>query len=73
MSARQTSLEKVTRFRLRQRGLLPDLPDCPLCGRRVRSGRYGGICSRCWKRTPEGKAADAARKRRARQSAAPNP
>lgn len=60
---RQPSREKVARFRLRKAGDLPDLPTCS-CGKQIRNGRQ--LCSRCWKRTPEGKAADAERKRLSR-------
>ena len=61
--ARQSSVEKVARFRQRQAGFLSDLPICS-CGKQIRNGRQ--LCSRCWKRTPEGKAADAERKRLSR-------
>jgi hypothetical protein len=60
--ARQTSAEKVTRFRQRQAGLLPALPLC-CCGRQIRSVVTDGLCSRCWKKSPAGQAADALRKR----------
>lgn len=60
---RQPSRDKVARFRLRQAGELPPLPLCS-CGKQIRNG--GQLCSRCWKRSPEGKAADAERKRVAR-------
>lgn len=62
---RQGSREKVARFRLRKAGDLPELPLCQ-CGKQIRNGR--DLCSRCRKRTPDGKAADAERKRRARQA-----
>jgi hypothetical protein len=29
---------------------------CPQCGRQVRSARTHPLCSRCWKRTPAGRA-----------------
>jgi hypothetical protein len=58
--ARQSSAEKVARFRQRQAGLLAELPLCA-CGFQIRNG--GMLCSRCWKRSPEGKAAEAQRKR----------
>jgi len=64
---RQPSREKVARYRLRQAGDLPPLPVCPECGRSVVSTATLPLCSRCWKRTPEGKKADAERKRRARK------
>lgn len=60
---RQPSRDKVARFRLRQAGDLPPLPACQ-CGKQIRNGRQ--LCSRCWKRTTEGKAADAERKRLSR-------
>jgi ribosomal protein L32 len=64
---RQPSREKTQRFRLRQAGDLPALPTCPQCGRTVISDRTAPLCSRCWKLTPEGRAADAERKRQARK------
>ena len=64
---RQLSREKVARHRLRLAGELPALPTCPQCGRTVISDRTAPLCSRCWKLTPEGRAADAERKRRARK------
>lgn len=66
--ARQSANEKVSRFRLRQAGKLAPLPMCPECGLQVRSERTAPLCSRCWKRSPAGKAADAERKRLKRQS-----
>ena len=60
----EPSRDKVARYRLRKAGDLPPLPPCPECGRQIRNGSL--LCSRCWKRTPEGKAADAERKRRQR-------
>jgi hypothetical protein len=63
---RQTSREKVRRHRLRQAGDLPALPVCPDCGCTVRNTRTLPLCSRCWRRSPAGKMADAERKRRRR-------
>jgi predicted amidophosphoribosyltransferase len=63
---RQPTNEKVTRLPKAEAGNLPPLPPCPGCGRQIRNG--GQLCSRCWKRSPEGKAADAERKRLKRQS-----
>lgn len=46
------------RYRLRQSGRLPQLPECP-CGRRIRGTprEWEGaqLCARCWEETPEGK------------------
>jgi len=64
---RQSSREKVTRYRLRQAGELPPLPVCPDCGRTVISSRTLPLCSRCWWRSPDGRRADAERKRRKRR------
>ena len=64
---RQPSRDKTARHRLRLAGELPALPTCPQCGRSVISDRTAPLCSRCWKRTPDGRAADAERKRRARK------
>ncbi len=64
---RQSSREKVARYRqrLRRVGELP-LPRCERCGRAVRGTRTLPWCFACWQRTPAGKAAEAERKRRAR-------
>ena len=62
-----TPADKTARHRLRQSGELPQLPACPECGRKVISERTAPLCSRCWKLTPEGRAADAERKRQARK------
>ena len=62
-----TPAEKTARHRLRLAGDLPALPACPQCGRNVISTRTAPLCSRCWKRSPEGRAADAERKRQARK------
>jgi ribosomal protein L32 len=64
---RQPSRDKTARHRLRLAGDIPALPACPQCGRSVISDRTAPLCSRCWKRTPEGRAADAERKRQARK------
>jgi hypothetical protein len=64
---RQPSRDKTARHRLRLAGDLPALPACPQCARTVISDRTAPLCSRCWKRTPEGRAADAERKRQARK------
>jgi ribosomal protein L32 len=64
---RQPSRDKTARHRLRLAGDLPALPTCPQCGRTVISDRTAPLCSRCWKRSPEGRAADAERKRKARK------
>jgi transposase-like protein len=64
---RQPSREKVARYRLRQAGELQQLPTCPECGRNVISTTTLPLCSRCWRKSPDGRAADAARKRRARK------
>jgi len=62
-----TPAEKTRRHRLRQSGELPALPACPDCGRTVISTRTLPLCSRCWRRSPAGRAADAERKRRVRK------
>jgi len=64
---RQPSREKTARHRLRQAGDLPPLPVCPSCGRVVVGTRTLPLCALCWRKSPAGKAADAARKRRARK------
>ena len=70
---RQLSREKVARHRLRQAGDLPPLPICPDCGRTVLSATTLPLCSRCWRRSPDGLAAEAARKRNARRALAAHP
>jgi hypothetical protein len=62
-----TPAEKTRRHRLRQAGKLPALPTCPDCGCTVVGTRTLPLCSRCWWRSPAGKAADAERKRRQRK------
>jgi hypothetical protein len=47
--------EASTRYRLRQRGKLPQLPRCPSCGGRCRREFPGGLCAACFSLTPEGK------------------
>ena len=54
---------RTARSRARDAGTVPPCPTCPLCGRLVWSQRTLPLCSICWKRSPEGKAADAERKR----------
>jgi predicted amidophosphoribosyltransferase len=61
------ALIRVHRHRLRKAGKLPPVPVCPDCGARVLSTKTAPLCSKCWKRTPAGRAADAERKRRRRQ------
>jgi hypothetical protein len=63
---RQPSREKVARHRLRKAGKLPPIPDCVECGRQVRSAVTGQLCRQCWRRSPEGRAVEAERKRKAR-------
>jgi len=63
-----TPAEKTRRHRLRQAGDLPPLPVCPDCGRSVLSVTTLPLCSRCWRRSPDGLAAEAARKRNARRA-----
>jgi hypothetical protein len=65
---RQTSREKVQRHRKRQAGEIAPLPRCPRCGRRVLSTKTAPLCSVCWKKTPEGRADGARRKRKNREA-----
>lgn len=62
---------RVNRHRQRQRGDLPPLPICPDCGRTIIRAAPDGVCSRCWKRTPAGRKAEAARGRRRRSKQKP--
>ena len=62
------SATATARWRLRQAGVLPPLAPCPDCGCVVRSERTAPLCSRCWRRSPDGREWDrlrvAARRRR---------
>ena len=60
---------RAKRYRDRKAGLLPDLPDCPKCGKQVRNADKGGLCSRCWRLTPEGREWNAAKTARSRSRA----
>jgi hypothetical protein len=60
---------KTNRHRQRQRGDLPPLPICPECGRTIIRAAPDGVCSRCRKRTPASRKAEAARGRRRRRAA----
>lgn len=62
------SAARMRRYRLRLQGLPdPTAPQpCPVCGRLVRSQRTAPLCSVCWKRSPEGRAANRERMARAR-------
>jgi hypothetical protein len=68
---RLSSAEKVRRFRARQAGAEPPIPQCPVCGVKVLTDRYGGLCVRCFRRTPEYRKVEAERKRRERASGGP--
>jgi hypothetical protein len=71
-----SSADRVRLFRERQRqGLAEPEAYCLACGKRLRplqqgqqrkEGNGGLLCAACWRRSPEGKAADAERKRIAR-------
>lgn len=67
MSDDPTAAERARRYRERKAGRLPpaDKPSCAACGR-THTGARGVLCSRCWQSlTPEGKADQAARVRKA--------
>ena len=57
---------RTRRWRARLRGELPPLGACA-CGTPLRTLRP--LCSRCWKRSPEGRAWNAARMRARRAKA----
>jgi hypothetical protein len=59
-----TPRDRTARSRARATGKAQPCPQCPKCGRLVWSQRTLPLCSRCWRRSPEGKAADAERQRR---------
>ena len=65
------SFIRVNRYRQRQRGKLPALPICPNCGRTITGTGRDGVCSICWKGTPAGREAEAARGRRRRAARLP--
>lgn len=63
----EPSKDRTARFRLRKAGLLPALPLCPSCGRKVSSQRTAPLCSICWKASPEGREEARRRMQRRRQ------
>lgn len=74
---RASALARTRRSRARKKGLLPLHPLCPACGRKVLQERTLPLCSRCWSRTPEGRAAAVQRvqewrHRRANQACLPS-
>lgn len=52
-----TLAERSARYRARKAGTLPAVPSCPSCGSKVHKLqlRPGGLCRRCWMKTPEGR------------------
>jgi len=68
---RDSSRARTARWRRRLAGLPdPDAPPpCTTCGRLVKSARTVPLCSRCWKRTPEGREFNRDRMRAARARA----
>lgn len=73
-----TSAERMRRFRERMAaGEQPQLGQCLACGKTVQLLQQGTradtdgcmLCAACWRKSPAGKAADAARKRQARAKA----
>jgi hypothetical protein len=64
-----TNAERSRRFRQRRKGIEPPAPKlaCPACGK-IHTGARGLLCCRCWERkTPEGRAWNAERRRAAYQ------
>lgn len=60
---------RALRYRRRKDGYLPPLPTCPTCGKQVRTNDKGGLCQRCWLRTPEGREWNAEKTALSRQRA----
>ena len=58
----------VKLHRQRKAGKAEPLKSCPQCGKQVRTQNHGGLCSRCWYKTEEGKANSAARTRKHRSN-----
>ena len=54
-------------YRDRQQGFVEPLKSCPQCGKQVRTNTHGGLCSRCWYKTEEGKINNRERTRKCRQ------
>lgn len=54
-------------YRDRQQGFVDPLKSCPQCGKQVRTNSHGGLCSRCWYKTEEGKINNRDRTRKCRQ------
>jgi hypothetical protein len=52
----RTNTDRQRRWRQRQAGMLPPAErlSCTSCGAGC-TGSHGALCSRCWRRTPEGK------------------
>lgn len=74
---RAAALARSRRSRMRKAGLLPALPFCPTCGRKVLQETTLPLCKTCWNRTPEGRAAAVQRvqewrRRKARQACLPS-
>ena len=61
-----TDAIRAKRYRDRKAGLVPMLPPCPGCGKQVRNADKGGLCSRCWLLTPQGREWNAAKTARSR-------
>lgn len=73
-----TSSERMRRYRERlASGEQPQLGQCLACGKRVQLLQQGTradtdgrlLCAACWRKSPAGKASEAARKREARAKA----
>ncbi len=54
MAADPTNSERQRRWRERQAGRLGDVPVCS-CGKLILRSANDGLCSRCWRKTPEGR------------------
>ena len=60
-----TNAEAARRYRERKAGRAAELAACSCCERQVRR-LQSSLCSRCWAKTPDGKAATLERVRRHR-------
>ena len=49
-----THAERQRRYRQRITGQAPAVPVCG-CGKQANRPQYGGLCSRCWRKTSAGR------------------
>lgn len=61
-----SNADAARRYRERKAGRIEALPSCQSCGKQTRSD-HGGLCSRCWYKTPAGKLDVLSRVRKTRE------